>query len=249
MTEKDMGTRDFEQESAQDSAQESGELEEIDEEFLSMLREITPTPPDSIKRNVMLAVSADAKLKRRNRLVKMLGGAAAAIVLLVGVGIAIASGGISSGMDSADDCRPPASGGASIGECDSAADGENIFNGVAGDENKPGENPDRLPENTLGGTGAAQEFSYKKDYEYYKNDAGAHFDGFVNVSASRVEDAKGALARAKNECTVDYDATKTYYDADADVWKVLFYTGRLDGGCQTVYIGGDGITLMIVYGE
>ena len=48
---------------------------------------------------------------------------------------------------------------------------------------------------------------------------------------------------------MDYDTPGVSYDADADIWAVCFGLALIDGDCQTVYLDGDGITHLIVYGE
>ena len=57
------------------------------------------------------------------------------------------------------------------------------------------------------------------------------------------------LELAKNECTVEYDAYDIAFDEENEVWRVVFYKSGTVGGDQTVYIGADGKTKLIVYGE
>jgi len=94
------------------------------------------------------------------------------------------------------------------------------------------------------------QFSYKDDQESYSaGEPGVKTEGFNNVTESWIYTHLDAVERAKNECTIQWKDIQVDYDADAGVWKVLFYTQGTLGGCQTVYLGLNGKTLMIVYGE
>ncbi len=73
--------------------------------------------------------------------------------------------------------------------------------------------------------------------------------GFVNTEELPVEDAETAIQRAGEECTVTYDTVSAWYDSTADMWKVSFSTTGMAGGDQCVYLDGDGVTRLIVYGE
>ena len=80
---------------------------------------------------------------------------------------------------------------------------------------------------------------------------------FVNTDLFPIENQNAAVERAKNECTIEYNATSEYYDDTADMWRIDFLTVTQSedstwttaGNCQSVYMNGDGITQLIVYGE
>lgn len=73
--------------------------------------------------------------------------------------------------------------------------------------------------------------------------------GFKNTSESPITNSSEASERAKNECTIEHDTVTVRYDSRDDVWSVTFSTRATLGGCQTVYLNGNGVTLLIVYGE
>ena len=77
---------------------------------------------------------------------------------------------------------------------------------------------------------------------------GVQFDGFVNTEAAPVDGFYEAAERAKNEVTVDYNLLQIRYDEGEDVWAVNFFHSE-QGGDETVYLGGDGVTRLIIYGE
>ena len=92
-----------------------------------------------------------------------------------------------------------------------------------------------------------------ESFNYYSSklcadDAGVKDYGFNNTEKIP-ENEFDALELAKNECTVEYDSYTVAYDADNKIWRVVFYMSDTVGGDQTVYIGSDGITKLIVYGE
>ena len=58
-----------------------------------------------------------------------------------------------------------------------------------------------------------------------------------------------AIEIAKEKCTVNYDTTSVDFDADSQVWKVVFCSQNTPGGCQTIYINADGAVCSIEYGE
>lgn len=68
------------------------ELEEC-KRIIASVKESAPTPPADMKQNVMLAVSADAKLRRRRRLIGRATAVAAVFVVCAGIGIAALSSG------------------------------------------------------------------------------------------------------------------------------------------------------------
>ena len=58
-----------------------------------------------------------------------------------------------------------------------------------------------------------------------------------------------AYERAKTECSISYDRVAVFYDSSTDMWKVYFFTSETNGQSgdrQLVYLGGDGITRLIV---
>ena len=101
-------------------------------------------------------------------------------------------------------------------------------------------------------------FSYEEDVAIYKDaDPGVNPNAFVNIDTYPIDNQNAAVERAKNECTIEYNATSEYYDSNADMWRIDFLTithnedGTLatSGECQSVYMNSDGITQLIVYGE
>lgn len=101
-------------------------------------------------------------------------------------------------------------------------------------------------------------FSYEEDVSIYTaGDPGVNPNAFVNTDTYPIENQNAAVERAQNECTIDYNSTSEYYDSNADMWRIDFFTiirnedGSLvaPGGCQSVYMNSDGITQLIVYGE
>ena len=93
-------------------------------------------------------------------------------------------------------------------------------------------------------------FSYSEHAEIYKdNNPGVKHDGFKNINEQKISNAKGALERAKNECTIEWDSFGVSFDNESTVWMVSFYTEGMLGGDQVVYLDGNGKTLLIVYGE
>lgn len=94
-------------------------------------------------------------------------------------------------------------------------------------------------------------FSYNEILKIHKeNTPGVKYSGFKNSTEEELTDTESVINRAKNECTVDYDTIEIIgYDRAEDVWCVHFYTAGLPGGDESVYLSGDGITCLIVYGE
>ncbi len=93
-------------------------------------------------------------------------------------------------------------------------------------------------------------FSYESVIEKYKDDeVGIVSDGFKNTSEVEINKVEDAVNRAKNECTVKYNETIISYDDVADVWSTTFCKTNVVGGDQTIYMDGNGVTLLIVYGE
>lgn len=101
-----------------------------------------------------------------------------------------------------------------------------------------------IPENTV------PAFSFADESKMYKeNDPGVKTDGFKNISKVEIIDRNAAVERAKNECTIGYDSTSVSFDSAEEVWKIVFSTKGVLGGCQSVYLDKNGVTLLIVYGE
>ena len=74
-------------------------------------------------------------------------------------------------------------------------------------------------------------------------------NGFYNITKYGVEDTVEAYERAKMECSISYDRVSVFYDSSADMWQVYFFTSETNGQSgdrQLVYLGGDGITRLIV---
>ena len=93
-------------------------------------------------------------------------------------------------------------------------------------------------------------FSFDKDTATYKDrNPGVNPNPFGNEGAQPIESKNSAIERAKNESSLEYDTTKVWYDASADIWRVQFYMSGTVGGDQTVYLDSDGKTVLVVYGE
>ena len=100
------------------------------------------------------------------------------------------------------------------------------------------------------------EFSYEKDLEQYvEGTPGVKFEGFVNTSKKKIQNAYDAEKRAAEESVTlklgitEGHETHIYYDKSAKMWKVVFCVEGQLGGDETVYMTDDGITTLIVYGE
>lgn len=92
-------------------------------------------------------------------------------------------------------------------------------------------------------------FSYAEvTADIQAGDPGVKNDGFVNTEPALVNRLWDAKTQALNECTIDYDTVTVAYDEVAKVWEVTFAAGT-PGGCQSVYMDQDGVTMLIVYGE
>ena len=92
-------------------------------------------------------------------------------------------------------------------------------------------------------------FSYDDDCRKYQNDWSFLKENFVNTEKTEIKDFKQAVEHAKNECVVEYDTIDVAYDATAEIYRVCFYKYEWLGGDQSVYLGKDGITQMMVFGE
>ncbi|MBQ8260388.1 MAG: hypothetical protein IJY97_12590 [Clostridia bacterium] len=101
-----------------------------------------------------------------------------------------------------------------------------------------------VTESSIGG------FAFDNIQKTYKpGDPGVKTSGFKNTSKQTVTNSAEAAERAKNECTIEYDTVTVLRDGWDYVWSVTFSTQGTLGGCQTVYLNDEGITLLIVYGE
>ncbi len=101
-----------------------------------------------------------------------------------------------------------------------------------------------VPESSLGS------FSFDRiSKEYKAGDPGVKTEGFKNTSEQALTNSAEAVERAKTECTIEYDAVTVLRDGWDKMWSVTFSTRNTLGGCQTVYLDSNGITLLIVYGE
>ena len=101
-----------------------------------------------------------------------------------------------------------------------------------------------VPESSIGG------FAFDNVQKTYKpGDPGVKTSGFKNTSKQTVTNSAEAAERAKNECTIEYDTVTVLRDGWDYIWSVTFSTRGTLGGCQTVYLNDEGVTLLIVYGE
>lgn len=90
---------------------------------------------------------------------------------------------------------------------------------------------------------------YMRNYVRYPDMSGVQLSDFVNVEMTELQSPADAVELAKKECTIQYDTIDVDYDQELNVYSILFYTDGWLGGCQTVYIDENGVTLLIVYGE
>ena len=77
----------------------------------------------------------------------------------------------------------------------------------------------------------------------------AKYEGFVNTDENPIHSVDDALELAKKECTVWYNCITYWYYEEEDIWFVMFSEENTAGGNQDVYLGSDGITRLIIYGE
>ena len=93
-------------------------------------------------------------------------------------------------------------------------------------------------------------FSYEEVLQMWgKSDPGVKTDGFQNTSEAVIATPQQVIERAQNECTIEYSATSVAYDSATDIWRVSFFTKESAGGGQEVYLDGNGLTTLIIYGE
>ncbi len=94
------------------------------------------------------------------------------------------------------------------------------------------------------------EFSFAEESkEYVNSTSGVKTSGFVNTSETEIKSVSDAVERARGECTVEWNKVDTFFDTSTGIWKIVFYTEGAAGGDQTVYMGKDGVTTLIVFGE
>lgn len=74
-------------------------------------------------------------------------------------------------------------------------------------------------------------------------------EGFVNTGTEPILSVEDAMRLGRKEATVTYDSVRTAHDTVFGIWRVLFYTEDVPGGCQTVYLYENGKTIASVYGE
>lgn len=98
-------------------------------------------------------------------------------------------------------------------------------------------------------SGRVADFSYADDLAACGNSPGVYAEGFRNVELQPVRNEDEAAHRAELECRIKYDAVQLAYDDDTDMWRVTFYSAGSLGGDQSVYLDGNGVTQLIVYGE
>ena len=95
-----------------------------------------------------------------------------------------------------------------------------------------------------------EKFSYSDVLAVYSEETvGVRQDGFVNTEKSDVVNAGKAIELAKKECNIDYNSVSVAYDEQEKVYCVEFGTIDTLGGCQSVYLSTEGITLLIISGE
>lgn len=93
------------------------------------------------------------------------------------------------------------------------------------------------------------QFNYYEEYPDGEDIPGVKKGNFKNYSSAGTDSIKDIIDLAKLECTITYDMIDISYDEKNDFWKVVFSTQNTVGGCETVYLNGEGITSLIVYGE
>ena len=90
---------------------------------------------------------------------------------------------------------------------------------------------------------------------YTEEEAGVHYEGFVNTEKTECKSPEQAIELAKKECKGEYNAIAVSYDSIEKVYRVEFYTKLMAddcfmvGGGFDVYISEEGITLLTVAEE
>lgn len=77
----------------------------------------------------------------------------------------------------------------------------------------------------------------------------AKYEGFVNTEENPIHSVDDAVELAKKECRVWYNCITYWYYEEEDIWFVMFSEENYAGGNQDVYLGSDGVTRLIIYGE
>jgi hypothetical protein len=132
-----------------------------------------------------------------------------------------------------------------------------VYDGAVEKTNPPGiHNAEIYLETPVASPGGTVEpFSFDEHKAMYPaGTPGVAMGGFALTEAGKIDDGYGAYRAALREIEMKlaspkffHDGAKVYYDGEADVWLVEFRDSAAVGGGQSVYIGGDGVTLMIVY--
>lgn len=95
-----------------------------------------------------------------------------------------------------------------------------------------------------------ESFSFAEESAKYKKGAdGVNTSGFKNINISDANTQAKAIELAKNEVTVSYNTISVAYDRKQYIWRVTFYKANTAGGGQTVYLGVEGKTKLVVSGE
>ena len=96
----------------------------------------------------------------------------------------------------------------------------------------------------------APSFSYEEEKaEYTAGTEGVKTEGFKNTEKTKIKTIQAAIEHALKERTVGSDSANVFYDSDAKVCKVAFYSEGVLGDDQQVYFNKEGKTILIVYGE
>lgn len=89
-------------------------------------------------------------------------------------------------------------------------------------------------------------FSYNDDVEMYGEEFSAGYD--CKYSPVEINGIRDAVNVAENVRSVEYDTVDVYYDNTTDIWKVVFSTAETEDS-QNVYISGDGVIVLNIFGE
>jgi hypothetical protein len=99
-------------------------------------------------------------------------------------------------------------------------------------------------------------FSYESDLDMYGEywSAGGFWGQnlvYKNTEPNPILTKEDAIGLAMNEVdsNFSYNLIWISYDDVLEMWKVVFATENMFGGCQSVYLNSDGITELIVFGE
>lgn len=118
------------------------------------------------------------------------------------------------------------------------------------EETKPAFEIYCLPKEEAAGFSYVEEAAvYLSDDVEFNGETEIKQNGFYNITKCDVQDTVEAYERAKMECSISYDRVSVFYDSSTDMWQVYFFTSETNGQSgdrQLVYLGGDGITRLIV---